>query len=112
MFKIDSSACVNRDGKPRRAYPDREAAEYGANEALWSYGNEMVPYRCDSCGAWHLCPATRHTPGHHCCYCSKQAYSSMEAAERRARILGDERGTQLRVYECPYGEGWHLTSRL
>jgi hypothetical protein len=26
--------------------------------------------------------------------------------------LEREQETLLRVYECPYGEGWHLTSKL
>lgn len=111
MYSTITDACVSRRGKPRRAFPDRPSAEEGARHALAAYGNRMVPYRCDRCGAWHLCPADRHTPSHHCYSCSKQAYDSEEAAERRAHILEQERGTWLRVYVCPHGEGWHLTSR-
>lgn len=109
MFSTKSSTCVNSRGRPRRAYPDRATAEDGAHYALVAYGHRMVPYRCDMCGLWHLCPADRHTPGHFCWACSKQAYHSSNAAELRANILRKEKGIQLRVYECPYGEGWHLT---
>ena len=110
MFNINSSTCVNSRGKPRRVYPDRSSAEEGAGYALSAYGNRMVPYRCCHCSSWHLCPTGRHTPSFYCSACSKQAYESEDAAERRARILEQERGTRLRVYECPHGEGWHLTS--
>ena len=109
MFK--NSICLTVQGKPRRAYPNQQWAEEGARHALVTYGNRMVPYHCDQCGSWHLCPADRHTPGHHCDVCSKQAYDSEGAAEQRARILEREQGTRLRVYECPRGEGWHLTSK-
>lgn len=108
---FNDSTCLNAQGKPRRAYPNQQWAEEGARHALETYGNHMVPYHCDRCGSWHLCPANRHTPGHYCHGCSKQAYASEDAAERRALILEREQGTWLRVYECPYGEGWHLTSK-
>lgn len=108
---FDNSICFNAKGKPRRAYSNQQWAEEAARHALETYGNRMVPYHCSGCGSWHLSPASRHTPGHHCHYCSKQAYASESSAERRAIILERERGTFLRVYECPYGEGWHLTSK-
>ena len=111
MHNTTSPACVSRRGTPRRAYPDRCSAEEGARHALSAYGNRMVPYRCHRCVFWHLCPADRHTPGQHCSACAKQAYNSEQAAKRRAYILEQERGTSLRVYECPHGHGWHLTSR-
>lgn len=110
MFATTSSTCVSRRGTPRRAYPDRVSAEASANQALSAYGSCMVAYICALCGSWHLSPVDRHTPSHHCCACSKLAYESKDAAERRAWILGRERGVRLRVYECPHGEGWHLTS--
>jgi len=110
MFK--NAICLSAKGKPRRAYPNQQCAEEGARYALVSYGNRMMPYHCGRCCSWHLCPADRHTPGHHCCDCLKQAYASESAAVRRALILEREQGVLLRVYECPHGEGWHLTSKL
>jgi hypothetical protein len=110
MFNTKPSTCVSSLGKPRRAYPDRSSADDGACHALSAHGNRMMPYRCTHCGSWHLCPTDRHTPSYYSSVCSKQVYDSEDAAFRRARILKQERGTRLRVYECPYGEGWHLTS--
>ena len=39
----------------------------------------------------------------------KDAYDTPGDAERRADILYREQGLSLRVYECPHGQGWHLT---
>lgn len=109
---FNNSICLNAQGKPRRAYQNQQLAEEGARHSLETYGNRMIPYHCDRCGSWHLCPADRHTPGHYCHCCSKQAYVTKSAAELRALILEREQETWLRVYDCPYGEGWHLTSKL
>ncbi len=94
-----------------RAFADRTDAGYAADHAERTYGNRMVPYHCDRCGQWHLCPAERHTPSTECHACSKRSYATEDGAERRAAILEKERGVYLRVYSCPYGDGWHLTSR-
>lgn len=109
---LNKSICLSFQGKPRRAYLNRQWAEEGSHHAFNTYGKHMVPYHCDQCGSWHLCPANRHTPGHYCHYCSKQAYISENAAQLRSFILEQEKGTLLRVYECPYSEGWHLTSKI
>lgn len=112
MFNDHNTNCVNRQGKPRRSFLERQSAAEGARYVLEVYGHSMEPYRCHRCGSWHLSPAERHTPCHYCHDCDKQAYNSEVSAERQALILEREQGILLRVYECPYGEGWHLTSRL
>ncbi len=112
MHRKNAHACVSRRGEPRRAYPTRASAEQGARHALAAYGCHVVPYSCNACGGWHLCPRERQTPSRECRDCSKQAYDSEQAAERRAAIIERERGVRLRVYECPHGDGWHLTSGL
>jgi hypothetical protein len=109
---LNNAICLNFQGKPRRAYLNQQWAEEGSHHAFSTYGKRMVPYHCDQCGSWHLCPANRHTPGHYCHNCSKQAYVSENAAQLRALILEQEKGILLRVYECPYSEGWNLTSKL
>jgi hypothetical protein len=112
MFSTRLATCVSSRGRPRHAYPDRPSAEDGARHAHSRYDSRMVPYHCDRCGSWHLCPAHRHTPSRECHPCAKQAYLSEDSAMRRAAILAHERGTRLRVYQCPCGEGWHLTSKF
>lgn len=104
--------CMSRQGKPLSAYPTETSAFEGAAYVQNRYGNKMKPYRCQKCSLWHLSPEVRSTPNHHCNGCSKLAYDSEEAAERRAEILSQEQGVSLRVYWCPYDEGWHLTSRV
>lgn len=107
-----ATTCISRAGKPLSAYSNRTDAEDAAAHAQRSFGRSMVPYRCDRCASWHLCPADRHTPNHECGHCSKRAYHSHRAAEMRASIIAREQHTLLRVYECPVGEGWHLTHDL
>ena len=111
MHGTDTKACINRRGTPRRAYVSEAAAEHGAHLALLKYNSHIVPYRCTRCSSWHLSPFDRHTPCCHCETCGKEAYESEASAERRAAILERERGVGLRVYDCPRGYGWHLTSQ-
>ena len=112
MFSTTLNTCVSRQGRRLSPYPNHASAEQGALLALLKYKSRMVPYRCTHCSSWHLTPANRHTPCHYCESCGKQAYESEVCAERRARLLEQEKRTWLRVYECPHGDGWHLTSRL
>ncbi len=110
MYASQSQSCVTRSGKPRKGYYSSDDAEDGADYVFKRYKKRMVPYLCENCGDWHLCPAKRHTPSQHCDPCSKQAYESKQAAERREKILVAERGIWLFIYECPHKNGWHLTS--
>jgi len=114
MSQINSCNSL-RTGKPLMSYESKIKAESAAEYALKTYGNEMVPYRCTKCEAWHLTPKERHTPSTTCPHCvdscgnSKQAYKTEEYARTRAKILQEERGIKLYSYECEYGYGWHLT---
>lgn len=110
-YAAPTATCTGRNGKPLRSYPDRSTADDAAKYASSTWGNRMVAYSCGRCARWHLCPADRHTPSHECDSCSKRSYDSEGDAERRAEILRDERCVALRVYACPAGDGWHLTSR-
>ena len=112
MGKKKLAPCYNHQGRPRRSYRSRTAAEEGVYQAKHRYGNDMVPYTCKQCGNYHLCPPTRLTPSHHCEPCEKLAYDTLEGAFSRADILEEERSVELAVYECAHGEGWHLTSHL
>ena len=113
-----ATACTSRKtGKPVRRYDDRASAEAGARTVAQTWGDAMVPYACGRCGGWHLSPAARQTPCHTCRHCTdgsgrtKQSYATEAAARQRAKILEREKRVQLRVYRCPHGDGWHLTSR-
>ena len=57
MYALNSSPCVTRDGKPRKAYRNWASADDGADYVYERYKNRVVPYECELCGDWHLCPA-------------------------------------------------------
>lgn len=40
----------------------------------------------------------------------KRRYDTRSEAESTARHVESERGVRLRVYRCPEGRGYHLTS--
>ncbi|MDP2505580.1 MULTISPECIES: hypothetical protein [unclassified Oceanobacter] len=104
-----------RTGNPLVSYLTQEEAVIAAQYALQTYQNAMVPYLCDRCTHWHLCPEERHTPSETCNYCTssdgkpKQLYATYEGAKKRAECLWHEKGQRLYVYECPHQHGWHLT---
>ena len=48
-----------------------------------------------------------------CPWCGKVSHSTKATAlisVRRRQDRRNPRGTRLRVYRCPAGQGWHLTS--
>jgi hypothetical protein len=51
-----------------------------------------------------LCPFCRGSDGG-----KKEIYDSPEDAMAVAEYIKKERGTDLKVYQCPYETGWHLT---
>lgn len=111
-----STQCVGKgSGQYLMEYDCFEDAQAGADHAQARYGSASVSYPCHRCGLWHLAPRDRQTPSTPCSYCQgadgkpKDAYDTAQNAERRADILYRERGVSLRVYECPHGQGWHLT---
>lgn len=111
MHLSNPGSCIAADGKPRRSYDDKSSADIAAQHVLVIHGKKLVSYSCRICGAWHLTPKERYTPGHFCGQCGKQAYDTEHFAQLRAEHREHEGATQLRVYECPFGDGWHMTSR-
>ncbi len=113
---MNFSNCISKKtGEPLKCYGSEPEAIDAADYVLATYQRSMVPYLCHYCGAWHLCPADRHTPSRECGYCTsgdgrhKQLYDSKSAAEKRAHCLYKENGINLKVYPCPHQDGWHLT---
>ena len=117
MYRKSTTCFGKASGEPLTEYDTEADADAGARHAQALHGCELVPYRCDRCDRWHLCPADRHTPATRCFSCSgsdgrpKARYESRSAAQKRADILYRERGVSLRVYQCPTGRGWHLTKK-
>ncbi|WP_348720672.1 hypothetical protein [uncultured Alcanivorax sp.] len=111
-----SITCMSKLGEPLTEYEYEVQAESAANYINTIYGNDLIPYDCTKCSYWHLTPKSRHTPSRTCDYCTsssgepKSLYETREGAEKRAEILAKQGTPNLRVYECPYENGWHLTS--
>ncbi|MBW1649624.1 MAG: hypothetical protein JRJ44_02895 [Deltaproteobacteria bacterium] len=108
-MNFKSATCFSRTGEPLTEYNFEQNAREGADYANIEYGNNLIPYRCHTCGLWHLSPKNRQTPSIECGICRKALYKTKKDAEKRAVILKKEEGERLRVYRCPYNDGWHLT---
>lgn len=115
-MSVKSETCFGKaTGKPLSEYFSENEAQDAAMYVNEAHDCDMVPYNCKKCGMWHLSPRDRHTPSEKCSNCTdgdgkpKRIYRTREDAERRAEILKRERSVQLRVYECPYNNGYHLT---
>ncbi len=107
---------AKKTGRPLMEYDSKAEAQSAANYANKTYRDtNLLPYKCEQCGLWHLSPANRQTPSQACPVCRgsdgkpKAAYTSKKDAYQRASILRKEQGVTLKVYECEHGNGWHLT---
>jgi len=113
-----SDTCFNKlNGRPLSEYYSKSEALESASYTKRKFGQNLIPYKCDSCGFWHLSPKNRQTPSTTCKYCTdrngnyKELYQSKSDAEKRAKILARENHVKLKVYQCPYSDGWHLTKK-
>ncbi len=113
-----SDTCFNKlNGRPLSEYYSKTEALESADYAKRKFGQNLVPYKCNNCGFWHLSPKNRQTPSKTCPYCTdrngnyKELYQTKTDAEKRAKILFQENHVKLSVYKCPYSNGWHLTKK-
>lgn len=96
-------------------YDTEKEAQEGAAYIKKKHKRTLVAYSCSRCNKWHLAPIGRQTPSTTCGGCvgsdglPKEAYGTQEIAQKRARILRTEQGASLQTYQCPRGNGWHLT---
>lgn len=109
-----SSTCSSRTtGKPLMSYSTEHEASQQAEYSARAHQTTLSPYRCRQCDSWHLAPGKR--PPDYCCWCvgrdrqPKRSYTSEQAADEQAKRLPSCQ--RLRAYECPRGDGWHLTSK-
>ncbi len=119
MNRKSPSCNSKKTGRPLTEYDTKAEAKSAAGHANKDYGgNNLIPYKCDKCGFWHLSPADRQTASTTCNTCRsadgqlKEAYLSERDALRRAGLLRKEQGVKLQVYKCEHGNGWHLTKGL
>jgi len=70
---------------------------------------------CTHCDYWHV-RSKKSDVHYRLCKCRgqkgqlKRAYLSLSDAERTRDKVDEMRSITLKVYECPRGSGWHLTS--
>tara|TARA_R110000751_G_scaffold45357_1_gene102961 strand:+ start:2550 stop:2897 length:348 start_codon:yes stop_codon:yes gene_type:complete len=113
---MKSEICFGKvSGEPLTEYYSEHEALDAAEYSEIQFGHELVPYNCRKCGQWHLSPKSRQTPTKTCEFCTaadssfKESYKTKVDAKMRAKIIRDERGIHLAVYQCIHGNGWHLT---
>ncbi|WP_462137277.1 hypothetical protein [Candidatus Mycalebacterium sp.] len=111
-----SKTCFRSDGEPLTEYGSRSEAQEGADYAKSNFGNEdLVPYSCETCGYFHIGPKDR-APNRTCEACTssegvtKDIYETERDAGRMVKMKS-KRGVILKTYECPVGNGWHLTKK-
>jgi len=113
---MKSETCFSKkNGEPLSQYYTQLEADEAATFIKENYQSSLIPYECSKCEYWHLTPKSRHTPSIECHSCfdrngqRKQAYLTEKGALQRAQILNLQSTQHLRVYECMFGNGWHLT---
>ena len=116
---MKSETCFGKiSGQPLSQYFDEHEAQNAAEYSKENHNNDLIPYKCDKCGFWHLSPKNRQTPSQKCNVCTagdgtpKDTYRSYQEANTRSNIIYHEQGVELKVYECRFGNGWHLTKQL
>ena len=116
-MSFKSTVCKNRQGNAMTSYESNDEAVKGAAFVKKEHGHDLSPYKCDTCGYYHLAPTNRQTPMSYNCNCKdskgkpKALYESLANAKTRAAILSKEQNADVRPYECPEGKGWHLTHK-
>ncbi len=112
---FDSSTCKSKvTNKPLKSYESEVEAKDAIRYVKETYGNDQVYYKCSECNSWHLSRSERQTPNYlsTCTDSSgkpKHAYESKSSAEKRVKIISDEKGLDLNIYECDDCGKWHLT---
>ena len=116
MNRKSPSCTAKKTGRPLTEYDSKAEAKSAAKHTNATFGgNDLLAYKCDKCGFWHLSPSSRQTPSETCTRCRgadgvlKESYATERDALRRAGFLRKENGVKLNVYECEHGNGWHLT---
>ena len=99
--------CRNHNGELIDTYASREEAEQQKRLNYVMHRSTQNVYRCVRCEGWHLCPGDRKP----CEHCEKMSYSTINSAEKVARHVLKKSGIHINRYDCPIGNGWHLTKK-
>lgn len=111
-FSKKSSICMSKDGNPLSVYDSYQEALSSANYI----GKNLIPYQCEYCNYYHLKPeefyCEKLTRRCNCVDhngCKKDTYKTESDAMKIVKIWA-KKGKFLRIYKCPQGEGYHLSS--
>lgn len=114
-----SATCFSKSGNPLTEFDTVKEAQSSADYENSKNSNcNLAPYKCQKCGKFHLKPSEFIVEKLSTfCSCTrsggrgrKDAYPTRVAAEKMAKIRAKS-GVSLTPYQCPEGNGWHLTSQ-
>ncbi len=105
-------------GKPRSCYETYEQAQNSADYMKTVKRVDFYPYKCNQCGYYHLAlKKDKINFRESGCFCTdsngnrKNLYATYKDALKAKSKAEAKRNVELEIYECPEGEGWHLTHR-
>ncbi|MBR1715794.1 MAG: hypothetical protein IJ717_12740 [Treponema sp.] len=111
-----SETCLSKNGNPLSVYRTASEAQDSADYQMRQNRIRLSPYKCDVCGMYHLSPSEFFCEKlESSCSCTdhngkiKDSYKTLQDAKKMANIR-KLAGIDLFVYECPHGNGYHLTS--
>lgn len=115
---MKSDTCFSKKtGEPLSVYITEQEAQQSVDFQK-QCGRSLYPYQCTKCGYWHIAPTiSRINVKHNACDCRdsnsnpKDLYLTLEDAEKAKYKREAEGSDTLRIYECPYKLGYHLTHK-
>lgn len=111
------AACKSKTtGKVLSAYESEKEAKESAKYSKKEFKLDLYPYKCESCGKWHLAPkASKIDVKQNACSCTdtngkpKALYGSKKDAEKQRVKSEAEQKVKLYIFKCPETKGYHLT---
>lgn len=122
-FPKKSTSCFSHDNKPLTNYLNEKDAQSGITFLSQKVpGQVFLSYKCPKCPYYHVkrdkddlfklnkiesnCKCTDHDKG------IKGKYATYQDAEKMKTILFNSKKLNLKIYQCPNGDGFHLTSHF
>ena len=62
LIKKSKTCYGKKSQQPLTVYDTKVQAQLAAEHANTKYKNNLTPYKCNTCGLWHLTPAERQIP--------------------------------------------------
>lgn len=112
-----SKTCTSKKtGQPVAQFKTKTEALKSAEYTKKNYKTDLIPYKCEKCGFYHLAPKDSVlNVKQNACSCRdsngkpKALYLTKADAEKQRKKSQKEQNIKLRVYKCEDGKGFHLT---